>query len=325
MLTSTSTPTWYTAYGSNQRGYMVKRKQQSKNRSVWFALLGLAVLGVVLFVLSRGHNVALLNSQGLVANEQRRLLILSTSIMLGLAIPTLGLLYFFAWKYRDTNPRAAHDPHARPHRAVPAFLWGIPLIVLAILVSIMLPATQRLEPSRQIDSDRELLKIQVVALRWKWLFIYPDQKIATVNYAQIPVDTPVQFELTADETPMSSFWIPNLAGQLYAMTEHVNRLNVMADTVGDYPGSVAEINGAGFSGMRFTTRVSSQQDFETWVVNVQGSPDQLSFEQYAELLQPSENNPEAFFRDPDPKLFGTILSKYVGSNDESAKHDHGGY
>src|SRR3989344_4177726 len=117
-------------------------------------------------------------------------------------------------------------------------------------------------------------------MRWKWLFIYPEQGIATVNFVQIPVNRPIQFELTADETPMSSFWIPNLGGQLYTMTSHVNRLNLMADTPGEYTGSSAEINGAGFAGMKFTARVGSQEDFDRFVQNVKRYPSVLNTTTY---------------------------------------------
>lgn len=318
---------------------MVKHKKQAQGMSSLLpAVIGFSALGLlaaVLFFLLKGNDVVLLNPRGLVANEQHRLLITSTLIMLGLAVPTLALLYFFAWKYRDTSPKAIHNPGVRQSRALPFVLWTIPLVVLVILASLMLPATQRLEPQRPIESDKEQLTIQVVALRWKWLFIYPEQNIATVNYVKIPVDVPVQFELTADETPMSSFWIPHLGGQLYAMTEHVNRLNLMADTIGEYQGSAAEINGAGFAGMRFMTHVTTQQDFDTWVTTIQSSPDALTVERYADLLKPSENNPPVFFREPDVAIYNAILSKYAGSHGhpdatddythEHDEHEHGGH
>jgi cytochrome o ubiquinol oxidase subunit 2 len=144
------------------------------------------------------------------------------------------------------------------------------------------------------------------------LFIYTEQNIATVNFVQIPVNTSVQFELTADEAPMSSFWIPNLGGQLYSMTSHVNRLNLMADTPGDYPGSSAEINGAGFSGMKFTARASSEQDFGLWVQTVKQSPNVLDGAVYDKVLAPSENNPVEFYSAYDEGLYDKVIAKYEG-------------
>src|SRR5690606_18072068 len=147
---------------------------------------------------------------------------------------------------------------------------------------------------------------QVVSMNWKWLFIYPEQDIATVNFVQIPVDTPIRFELTADEAPMSSFWIPHLAGMLYTMTGHVNPLHLMADTVGDYPGASAEINGNGFAGMKFTTRVSSEEDFQAWVQETKMSSDHLDDHEYDELLKPSQFNEPVFYASATPNLYHTI-------------------
>ena len=157
----------------------------------------------------------------------------------------------------------------------------------------------------------------MVALRWKWLFIYPEQGIATVNYVQVPTGTPVTFELTADDAPMSSFWIPNLGGMLYAMTGHVNHLNLLAETPGDYPGSSAEINGAGFAGMKFTARATSMADFEAWVRLVKPSSEVLNAAEYERLLEPSENNPAVVYASVDRDLYDKVLMKYNGA------HNHG--
>jgi cytochrome o ubiquinol oxidase subunit II len=305
------------------------KKRGSKGVSLWLPFLGLPGLGVLVAWLLSGNDVILFNPKGLIATEQHRLMLTSTLIMLGFAVPVLFFLYFFAWKYRETNQKATHNPDASRGKLPVLAFWALPTTIMLILASIMVPATFRLEPQDSIKTERDPLTIQVVALRWKWLFIYPKQNIATVNYVEIPVNTPVQFELTADETPMSSFWIPHLGGQLYAMTEHVNRLNLMADTPGDYEGSAAEINGAGFAGMRFNTRVSTQYDFERWVDKTKLSTDDLSTTEYAKLLQPSKNHPAAFYRRPDPKIYSTILSKYAGSHqhhmEQSGSAGHEGH
>ena len=159
-----------------------------------------------------------------------------------------------------------------------------------------------------------LLAFLPVALRWKWLFIYPEQNISTVNFLQVPVGTPLQFDLTADETPMSSFWIPHLGGQLYAMTGHVNRLNLEADTPGDFMGRSAEINGAGFAGMEFTTRAGSQQDFDQWVSKVKQSSGRLDESAYSKLLTPSESNPVKTFVNDESNIYANTVIKYAGSH-----------
>jgi len=288
------------------------KKNQRKIIALTFA--GILFYILLIAVLLRGNDVVLLNPKGVIAEGQYRLMMTSTLIMVLFAAPILFTLYYFAWKYRETNKKASYNPDSSRGKSVTLAIWGAPTIIAVILASIMVPATHKLAPQRLIESDKDLMTIQVVALRWKWLFIYPEQGIATVNYVQIPKDTPVQFELTADETPMSSFWIPSLGGMLYAMTEHVNRLNLMGDTVGDYDGSAAEINGTGFSGMKFTTRVSTQEDFDKWVDSTRLSPIELSTSEYDKLLEPTKNQAAAFFTSPDPNLYDIILSKYSDSH-----------
>lgn len=247
---------------------MTKHKK-NQNGSRWLPLLGLVVMGIFVFIVAlfvRGKDIALLNPKGVIANEQYQLLIVSTSIMFGFAAIILFFIYFFAWRYRETNEKTVHNPNAGRSKLLMFTAWASPIMVFAILVSLLVPATHKLAPQKSIESNNEELVIRVIAMRWKWVFMYPQQDIATVNFVQIPVDTPVRFELTADEAPMNSFWIPHLGGMLYAMTEHVNPLNLMGDTPGDYNGGAAEINGHGFAGMKFTARVSTQADFDTWVI-----------------------------------------------------------
>jgi cytochrome o ubiquinol oxidase subunit 2 len=263
-----------------------------------------------------GKNMAIINPKGFVASQQHSLLLYAVVVMLILAVPTIFLIYFTAWHYRDTNKNVHHEPSMRYSKLLNVGLWLVPAAFILLLASMMIPATRRLEPKKAL-ADRPPLTIQVVALRWKWLFIYPDQKIATVNYVELPLNTPVQFYLTADETPMSSFWIPNIGGQLYAMTSHVNRLNLQADVAGDYPGKAAEINGAGFSGMNFVAHAVDQRVFSNWVHSMQNSSNKLDTATYQDnLLPPSENNAPAFYKLMDPTLYDQIVQKY------NAGHSH---
>lgn len=296
-------------------------RRPGRTSIVLLALLGTVVFGIILAILTHNKDVALLNPQGLVATEQHWLMIASTLLMLGFGVPIIATLYFFIWKYRAASQKTTYDPITTNSKAFLAFAWGGPLVIVAIIAALLIPATHRLEPQKPITSDKEQLTVQVVALNWKWLFIYPEQEIAAVNFVQIPVDTPVRFELTADEMPMSSFWIPHLAGMLYTMTGHVNPLHLMANTPGDYPGSTTELNGKGFAGMKFTTRVSSREDFDAWVDEMQQSPGVLDKVEYKKLLVPSENNEAAFYSSTDPDLFSSIVSKYHGSHTYGGEHE----
>lgn len=302
---------------------LVVAKNKKQPRIVFIVL---AVLGTISFIsllvfFARDVDIALLNPKGLIASEQHQLLVTSTLIMLGFGVPVILTLYFFIWRYRESNTSVPYTPDMKPNKVFLAFCWGGPLAVVAILAYLMLPATQRLEPQQPIAANSDQLTVQVVALNWKWLFIYPEQDIATVNFVQIPVDTPVRFELTADEAPMNSFWIPHLGGMLYAMTGHVNPLNLMADTIGSYSGGAAEVNGRGLAGMRFTTYVSSQGDFDAWVGETKRSLVSLDEAEYEKLVEPSENNEPAFYSNPTPGLYDTIVSKYSGSHHHGTEHE----
>lgn len=302
---------------------MSKRKNSlGVAKHIAFIVLGLLGLGLCITMLLQGTNVALLNPKGFIANEQNRLMLFSAAVLLGVAIPTLALLYFTAWKYREANNKATYNPNARHGKHLIFIIWAIPSITMLVLGLVMWPATHRLEHKRPIASTNKPLTIQVVAMRWKWVFIYPEQNIATVNFVQIPTDTPIHFQLTADETPMSSFWIPHLGGQLYAMTGHLNQINLMADKVGDYPGSSAEINGAGFAGMKFVARASSKEDFDSWVQTMKNSNQILDANTYNELLKPTEAHPVAFYSSTQTDLFDNLLMKYNGSHQhEPAKYE----
>lgn len=294
---------------------MTKQKNKfSQTRAIWLAVLGLFGLGLVVALLLSGTDVALFSPKGLIAKEEHNLILLCSAMLLTMAVPTLIIFYGFAWEYRESNPRAIYDPNLRHGKWFNFSLWAVPFIFMLVLASVMWPATHRLDTKKAIVSDVKPMTIQVVALRWKWLFIYPDQKIATVNFVEIPTDTPVQFVLTADEAPMSSFSIPHLGGQLYAMTGHANQINMIADEAGDYMGRSAEINGPGFSGMTFTARASTHSDFDQWVKTVQASPDNLNASEYADLLKPSENNKAISFASVDTTLYTSILTKYMGSH-----------
>lgn len=298
----------------------IHKKKFSLSRLLLVLSLATVSFALVIKYLLQDTNIALFNPKGLIAQEQYNLMIFTILVLFAIVIPTLFVAYFIAWKYRDTNTKVIHHPTGNRSKFAVMSMWLIPTAVILVLASAMLPATQRLAPQEMISANANPITIQVVAMRWKWLFLYPEQGIATVNFVQVPVNTPVTFELTADETPMSSFWIPNLGGQLYAMTGHVNSLNLMADTPGDYPGSTPEINGRGFAGMKFTARASSLEDFDQWVKEVQQSPDTLDANTYKKLVRPSENNSVAFFSTYQNNLYYKVVMKYAGPEEEQGHH-----
>ncbi|MDL2342139.1 MAG: COX aromatic rich motif-containing protein [Patescibacteria group bacterium] len=304
--------------------------KQKNNPSLGRTLLrlgtGLSAFGLLIAMLLRGKNIAILDAKGTIASQQRGLIFYVLTVILAIAVPTVILLYFTAWRYRESHSTATYHPEAKTGKAFIVAIWALPTFVMLLLAIALVPATHKLQPNKALASSTPPITIQVMAMRWKWLFIYPDQQIATVNYVQIPKDVPIVFDLTADEAPMSSFWIPNLSGQLYAMTGHINRLNLMASENGDYRGRSAEINGAGFAGMQFTARVSSKQDFESWVDMTKQSASTLDKATYQTLVKPSENNAVTAFYPVDDSLYADTVMKYMGSHDHqmTAQTQHEG-
>ena len=281
-----------------------------KHLLIILALLAID-LTLIFSLLIGDTTVAILDPKGLIALKQRNLMITAVLLMLIVVIPVFILAFYVVLKYREDNPNhKKYTPDWDHDVKLQLSMWIFPTIIVLILSTIMWNATHKLEPQTPIAADTKPMTIQVVALRWKWLFIYPEQGIATVNFVNFPEDTPIAFQLTADEAPMNSFWIPQLGGQLYAMSGMVNRLNLIADETGVYYGSNAEISGKGFAGMRFPAKSLSQDDFDAWVASVKQSPNQLTFEEYTKLSQPSEDTPPAFYSSTADHLFSTIIKKY---------------
>jgi cytochrome o ubiquinol oxidase subunit 2 len=260
----------------------------------------------------------LLNPAGTIALAERHVIILAVSLMLIVAIPLYVILFTFARKYREGNTEAKYSPNLERNPFATFALWAIPITLIAILSVINWQTTHALDPYKPIASDVPPLTIEVIALPWKFLFIYPAQGIATVNFIQFPENTPLHFQLTAD-APMSSFWIPQLGSQIYAMPAMTTQLNLIATTLGDFRGLDTEINGAGFSGMKFMARSTSQSDFEAWVASVQQASTTLSLNDYNQLAAPSENNPVATYASIDPGLYNEVVMKYMmPASDDSA-------
>jgi len=283
-------------------------------------LTGLIFLSFVAFTFYyiSNYNVPVLHPKGLIAAKERDLLITASLLMLIVIIPVFFFTMIFAWVYRDENKKAKYTPDWGHSNTAEFFWWGVPLLIITALAIITWKSTHDLNPFKPLTSTKKPLSIQVVALEWKWLFIYPEQNIATVNFVQFPKDVPINFEITAD-APMNSFWIPQLGGQIYAMPAMRTKLHLIAHEEGDYRGSSANISGKGFAGMVFTARVSSEETFEDWVSKVKNSSESLDAESYSRLVMPSEYNPPAFYAPVSSQLFDKILEKYMVPEGEYAR------
>lgn len=257
-----------------------------------------------------GDYIDVLFPSGVIAVEQRNLLLIIQALMLLIIIPVYILTFVFSWKYSADNPKGKYDPDLVDNSIAEYIWWGLPLIMTAIVCTLTWFKTKELDPYRPIESDKKPITIQVVALQWKWLFIYPEEKIAAVNFLQFPKETPVHFEITAD-APMNSLWIPDLGGQIYAMPKMRTELYLMANEVGDFRGSSANISGEGFAGMHFITRASSEEDYHRWLESAKQSAKVLNFEEYKKLAAPSKNNPVEIYLLKEDSLFNRIIDKYM--------------
>src|SRR5476649_775967 len=179
------------------------------------------------------HTIAVLSPKGQIADKERHLIILATLLMLIVVVPVYVMMFVIAWKYREGNTKARYTPDWDHSNGLEFLWWAIPMAIIAVLSVITFKSSHELDPFKALSSTKPPITIQVVALQWKWLFIYPNQNIASVNYFRMPANTPVDFEITAD-SPMNSFWIPQLGGQIYAMPGMSTELHLMADGVGKY-------------------------------------------------------------------------------------------
>lgn len=248
--------------------------------------------------------------EGKIAVEERNLLLIIQALMLLIVIPVYIFTFVFSWKYSADNPKGKYDPDLVDNVAAEFVWWGVPFVLTAIVCILTWVKTYELDPFKPIQSDKKEKTIQVVALQWKWLFLYPEEKIASVNFLQIPKETPIHFQITAD-APMNSFWIPDLGGQIYAMPKMKTELYLIADHAGDFRGSSANISGEGFAGMHFITRASSDEDYQHWIESAKQSAKALNLEEYKNLVSPSSNHPVETYLLEETDLFNEIINKYM--------------
>ena len=256
------------------------------------------------------HTIDVLEPKGMIGEKEQELIVTASLLMLIVVVPVFILTVAFAWKYRETNKKAQHAPDWEHNYIAEYCWWGVPIVIIVILAIVTWKSSHELNPFKPIESDKKALEIQVVALDWKWLFIYPEQGIATVNYVQFPENTPISFEITSD-APMNSFWIPQLGGQIYAMPAMRSKLHLIANEPGIFRGVSANISGKGFAGMKFSAVSSSEADFEQWVQTVKQSPKHLNWESYNLLVKPSEYHPVEYYMLMQTDLFDKILMKYM--------------
>ncbi len=264
-------------------------------------------------------DAVVLNPSGDIAAQQRDLLVTSTVLMLLIIVPVMALTVFFAWRYRHTNRKARYEPDWHHSMRLELLIWSAPLLIVICLGALTWLGTHLLDPYRPLDriapgqpvpEDAGALEVNVVALDWKWLFIYPQYGVATVNELAVPVNQPISLRITASSV-MNSLYIPELAGQVYAMPGMETRLHGVLNKVGTSEGFSANYSGAGFSGMRLTLRGLAPADFDRWVATARSANETLTRDTYLALEKPSENEPIRHYGSVDAQLYAAILGMCV--------------
>jgi cytochrome o ubiquinol oxidase subunit 2 len=273
-----------------------------------FILVGAALLG--------GCSEGVLDPKGPIASAERQILFNSLGIMLAIVIPTIVATLGVAYWFRSSNARARYLPDFKYSGRLELLVWSIPAMTVLLVGGVAWVGAHDLDPRKPIVSTTKPITVQVVSLNWKWLFIYPEQGLASVNQLTIPVGTPVSFQLTSSNV-MNSFFVPQLGSQIYTMAGMVTRLHLQADHPGTYRGLSAQYSGAGFSAMRFTVDSVPDDQFARWIDATRGSGPTLDTRTYAELAKPSEAVAPFTYCAVAPGLFDGIVSSAMQRADAS--------
>ncbi len=249
-----------------------------------------------------------LDPQGPVGGAIRTILLNALAIMAAIAVPTIVATLAFAWWFRASNSRARYLPNWAYSGRIELVVWSIPILVILFLSGVIWMGSYDLDPARPLKTDVRPLNVQVVSLDWKWLFLYPDHGVASVNELVVPTSTPVQFKLTSSGV-MSAFFVPQLGSMIYTMNGMTTQLHLQADREGEFLGRASQFSGDGFSGMKFTTRAVSDDAFDAWVRTSQAAGPMLDDASYIELAKQSINVPPSTYRLHDPSLFQSIVTR----------------
>jgi cytochrome o ubiquinol oxidase subunit 2 len=271
-----------------------------------------AAIALLAFLAGGCDRLVVLNPKGPIADAERGLMIDAFTVMMLVVVPIIVMAFWFAWRYRARGT-ARYEPTWAYSVKVDAVVWLIPALIVIAVAVLLWRSTHKLDPYREIASANPPLDVQVVAQDWKWLFIYPEQGVASVNQLAIPAGRPISLRITSD-TVMNSFYVPALAGQIYAMAGMQTRLQIQADKPGKFVGRNTQYSGGGFSDQFFEVVAMSPADFDAWVAKAKQAPGKLDPPTYAKLAERSRLNPIVQYSAIEPRLFDAIIDKYTGGH-----------
>lgn len=290
--------------------------------------LGLLAMSALLGGCSRD----VMNPAGDIALQQRNLILFATLVMLLIIVPVMVLIVLFAWRYRRGNPNKTYDPGFDHSTTLELVIWSCPLFIIIALSAVTWTSTHlldpfrplaRIAPGKPVPPGTKPLEVEVVGLDWKWLFIYPQQGVATVNQLVVPAGTPVHFSITSASV-FNVFFVPRLGSMIYAMPGMVSQLNLQADRPAVLFGESAHFSGDGFSDMQFQVKSVPADQFAAWVQSAKGGGPALDRAAYGELSKQSQNVPPAVYSAIDPQIFQAVATQKIppapGPTPENADH-----
>ncbi|WP_130618246.1 ubiquinol oxidase subunit II [Dyella amyloliquefaciens] len=262
-------------------------------------------------VLLSGCNMEVLAPKGDIGAHEKSLILIALGLMAIVAIPVIAMTLWFPWRYRSGNKKATYAPNWSHSTKIELVVWTIPAIIIVILAAITWTSTHALDPYKPLQSDAKPVTVQVVSLDWKWLFVYPEYGVASVNELAFPVDRPVNFEITSDSV-MNAFFIPQLGSQIYAMAGMETKLHLIAREPGSYEGLSSNFSGEGFSDMHFKAIATSEDGFKDWIAQAKAAPVALDGDSFKALAQPSQKVPVSYYGQVTPGLFASVVNKHMG-------------
>ena len=278
-------------------------------RKKYFVFVGLSSLGAVTF-LGGCSTILLFDPKGPIGESERFVILVAAALMAIVVIPVFLMAFWFPRKYRASNTQSTYLPKWSYSAKIDLVMWAVPLAIVTVLAILAWTRTHALDPYKPIPAAAKPINIEAVSLEWKWLFIFPDHNIATVNQITFPVKVPLSFKLTSDNV-MTSFFIPQLGSQIYAMAGMQTRLHLLADKPGTYAGQNNQLSGRGYADMHFQAQAVSPEEFQAWVDKVRQSPEKLDPDRYEQLARPSVGfHPVTYFSAVQPDLFEHIIRKF---------------
>ncbi|UNB92368.1 MAG: ubiquinol oxidase subunit II [gamma proteobacterium endosymbiont of Trioza apicalis] len=275
-------------------------------------ILKFCSLLIIPILLSGYSEIILMNPKGQIGLQQRSLILTSLGLMLIIVIPVIIMVILFTIKYNESNIKSKYKPNWSHSNKLEFIIWFIPILIISILAFITFKSTYELDPNKSIISNNKPIIIEVIALNWKWLFIYPKENIATINEVVFPVNIPIEFRITSDSV-MNSFFIPQLGSQIYAMNGMQSKLNLIANTPGLYKGISSNFSGQGFSDMKFNVIVTINKfKYNEWIDKVKNSPNKIiTNDDYQKIYKSSINNKINYFSKIKLNLFNDIIDKFI--------------